>query len=446
MQVCIPARTGRVVVLALTLVSLFLSGCHQEQTETGRLEQAATMTVTTQPVENRNFERRLIVTGTVEPWQTLTVSAEINGLKILSIPYEVGDLVPKGAVLVSLNDQELRAQLAAAQARYDAAVANVELARTPNRAQDIAALEAAVQQATAVVRQEEAALAQTRINQSNAARSAARYEQALTEGYVTALETDQRITDRESQEAAIRASEQRIQAARSSLEQARQNLQLAQAQGRSEDVAAAEARRSEAAASVQQIQAQLERTRIVAPDSGLILTQKAYLGDVVTIGQGLLTMARQGRLQLWATVPQQELNKLLVGQKVQFGPAEDKRSGTIEEIDPDIDATTRQGRVRISLAGDSELKAGAFLEGQVTLPNQDVAAVLYESVGGTTEQPSVFLLDGQKARRVSVRLGERHGQWVEVLEGLKVGQEVVVSGAAFLNDGDPVRVATAAKK
>jgi multidrug efflux pump subunit AcrA (membrane-fusion protein) len=50
-----------------------------------------------------------------------------------------------------------------------------------------------------------------------------------------------------------------------------------------------------------------------------------------------------------------------------------------------------------------------------------------------------------RAQRVRVRTGERVGAWVEVLDGVKAGERVVVQGAGFLGDGDAVRVVDAPK-
>ena len=60
--------------------------------------------------------------------------------------------------------------------------------------------------------------------------------------------------------------------------------------------------------------------------------------------------------------------------------------------------------------------------------------------------PYVFTVDPRSsvAQRLKVRTGERVGEVVEVLQGLKAGDQVVVQGAGFLTDGDRVRVVDAA--
>ena len=179
----------------LLVAALLLAGCHNSDKpvakETYSGSPSASMTVTVEKAQVETFEGRLLLSGTVEPWQRLTVSSEVGGLRITSIPYQIGQYVDAGQGLIFLNKETLQAQLAAAQARYSSSRASLEKARLPNRSPEIGAQQARVQQAEAALAQEEANLSQTRISQANAARAASRYETALQEGYVTALETDE---------------------------------------------------------------------------------------------------------------------------------------------------------------------------------------------------------------------------------------------------------------
>ena len=401
---------------------------------------SSSMTVTIAKPSSTTLAKSLTVTGTVEAWQQLTVSSETSGLKILSIAVEIGDYVDHGDPLVYLNAANLRAQLQAARARHQSSLANLERAKRPNLPEQIAALRANVERSKAVVAQEEANLAQTRINQANASRTAARYTDALKEGFVTAVETDSRVTNRNAQLAAIRASEQRIVAAKASLEQARQDLKLAQNGARSEDVAVAQAQVQESLAAISQVQTQINQTVIHAPDSGVVISQKAFLGDIASPGQEILALARQGRLQLWATVPQDELGLLRVGESVKLLGSENEPQATIEEIDPKINPETRQGRIKISLDPKSSLKIGAFVKAEIALSDRQASMIPSIAIQGQTDAEFVYVLESSLARKRKVTLGERQGDLVEVVSGLTETDEVIVSGSAFLNDGDTVKV------
>lgn len=432
------------IFAAVALATLLFGGCgaNADKPKASPTGAPASMTVTSQRVAKHRLTEQLTLTGTIEAWQTLTVASELSGLKLVRVEAEIGDKVSPGTPLAYFDARDLQAQLEAAQARYRSAVANVERTRRPDRPQQVNALKAAVEQAKASVAQEEANLAQIRINQASASRTAQRYSKALEQGYVTALEADQRLTDRNAQLAAIKAAEQRTKAAKFALKQAQENLKLAQIGGRREDVAMAEAQRDEALAAVNQLRVQLDKTVVRAPDSGTILSQSAYLGNIANLGQELFTIARQGRLQLWAEVPQDRLDEIKIGSLIRMSSQDQEEFGTVEEIDPKVDSATRQGRVRVSLGRESKFRIGAFARGQLESSEVEVLAVEPEALQGQSDQHFVFLLDGNKVKKQAVTVGRRQGGIVEVLGGLSPGQQIVLGGAAFLSDGDTVQVAT----
>ena len=91
------------------------------------------------------------------------------------------------------------------------------------------------------------------------------------------------------------------------------------------------------------------------------------------------------------------------------------------------------------------LKAGAFVEGRVITDSSAGLVVPAAAVVVRDGYPFVFTVDARSAvaHRLRVRTGERVGEVIEVLQGLKAGEQVVVQGAGFLSDGDQVRVVPA---
>ena len=76
----------------LTLLLLAaLAGCHASEPTTKEPQSRSAMTVTVEPVQQTRMTEELVVTGTVEAWQTLTVSSELSGLKLTSVSAEIGD-------------------------------------------------------------------------------------------------------------------------------------------------------------------------------------------------------------------------------------------------------------------------------------------------------------------------------------------------------------------
>ena len=114
--------------------------------------------------------------------------------------------------------------------------------------------------------------------------------------------------------------------------------------------------------------------------------------------------------------------------------------GVIWQISPIIDATSRQGVVRIRIPYDRELRPGGFASAQITSGSMNVP-LLPESAVLTDDQGShVFILGSNNSIvRRSVRVGTVTDRGVAIAEGLQGNEQVVESAGAFLNAGERVR-------
>ena len=398
---------------------------------------APVVTVDTRPSALQTIPQSLVVTGTITAWDQLTVGAEVNGLRIDSVPVDEGHHVTRGQVLAVLDASVLRAQLKQYQARLASSRAAARKAVQPNRPQDIAGLRSAVHQAEANLSQERANLLTARANLTNAEINERRYQSLVGQGYATQQEVENRKAEYDRCRAAMDAARQRIQAARFGLDQARQRLSLAEAGGRAEDVEMAVASASEIEAYIQQVEAQLAQTVIRAPDDGLIVKRDAHIGDITSAGKSLFTMVRQGRLELKAQVPQTDLHRVRLGSRVELTSGTQKVVGRVREITPLLDAQSRLATVRIDVP-TSGLMPGMFVRGVLEAGSRQALVVPSTAVQGQSEAYFVYLLEQGRARKQSVTVNERVGDMVEIASGLKAGQPVIVSGCAFLTDGDTV--------
>lgn len=388
----------------------------------------------------RSVAGSLPVTGTISARDELNLGSEANGLRIEAVLVDEGDLVRKGQVLARLNSRVLQAQLESLQARLAQASAAVSKAIQPNRPQDILALESAYQQAQAMVDQERANLLQAEANLQNARTNATRYSASLSEGFVTAQEAENRQTELQRQQALYEAARERIQAARFASEQARQRLEMARVGGRQEDVTIARANQAEIAAQIQQVEALLDQTRILAPDDGLIVRRQAHLGDIASPGKTLFTMVRQNQLELRAQVPEVDLERLRVGQKVTLETEDRTVDGRIWQLSPTVDPGTRLGEARVDVPTRSGLRPGMFVRGTISLGSRQVLTVPPSAVQGDAGKYFVYVLEGEVARRTPIQAGTRTSELVEIVGGLEPGQKVIVEGSGFLSDGDTVKV------
>lgn len=205
---------------------------------------------------------------------------------------------------------------------------------------------------------------------------------------------------------------------------------------------AAEARLAAARAQLQEVNTRLGGGGYVrAPVSGLVIDRTAELGRNVD-GQVLFRIAGDNRLEVAAQVAEADALALAVGQTATFTLVDGSTvEGTLRRGPASIDSRTRTGEALFALPQGTRVRAGMYLRGEAHLPARDVLAVPQSSVLYDNGQAYVYVVGAEnKVRRADIALGARSGDLVEVVAGLDLGQRVVGAGAAFLQDGETIRV------
>lgn len=178
-----------------------------------------------------------------------------------------------------------------------------------------------------------------------------------------------------------------------------------------------------------------------APAGGIISKRLVQPGQVVGAGQTLLQLIRDGRLEWRAELPANQLGAVSAGDLVQLtGPDGARIEGRVRAVSPGVDAQTRTGTIYADLPQPGGLQPGTYLQGRIDIGRAQGLAIPASAVVLRDGFPTVFIVEGGKAKPVRITPGNREGGHVEVREGLKPGAQVVVEGAGFLGDGDPVRV------
>jgi membrane fusion protein (multidrug efflux system) len=259
--------------------------------------------------------------------------------------------------------------------------------------------------------------------------------------------------DISSEKAQLRGAEAALELARVNVERMRKLLAdeaIAQSQY---DNAAAQFK--EAKAQVDNIQAIIAKKTIRAPFAGRLGIRLVNLGQTLNEGDGIVSLQSLDPIFVNFFLPQQELAPIRLGLKVQLTtdvlPGEIVE-GKITAINSQVDPSTRNIGVQATVANSQEhLRPGMFVKVAVVLPVQDKVlaipstAVLYAPYGD-----SVFVVeeeksekngqDGKIVRQQFVRLGEKRGDFVSVVSGLKEGETVVSTGAFKLRNGQAVVV------
>ncbi|MBK6614895.1 efflux RND transporter periplasmic adaptor subunit [Ottowia sp.] len=206
--------------------------------------------------------------------------------------------------------------------------------------------------------------------------------------------------------------------------------------------------RAEAARAVLASQAiRVRNTQVLAPDAGVISARTATVGQVVQQGAELFRLVRRGRLEWRAEVMAEQLTLIQPGQPVAVelpGPPDapaPQVAGAVRQVAPTVDARTRYALVYVDLPAGSLARAGMFARGRVQLGQDEALTVPQEAVVMRDGFAHVLALhDGDRVRLTRVDTGRLAGERIEVTRGLDANARVAVRGAAFLNDGDVVRV------
>lgn len=247
-------------------------------------------------------------------------------------------------------------------------------------------------------------------------------------------------------EAAVTEAEAALEIARAELRRAvelarsqntpRQTLEQRQSTARQ-----AEARLAATRASRDEAAARLEQTRLRAPTDGIVLRRSALLGSVVSLGQEMVRLLRDGQLELDARVPELDLAAVAPGQPVQVSHGSHVVVGKVRAIAPVVAPETRLGTAHITLPADSGLRPGMFARAEIQADAAPVLTVPQEAVLFRDGGPAAFVLQGDRVVLRALTTGMRRDGWVEVTSGLDAGERVVTRGGGFLADGDRVRLA-----
>lgn len=186
---------------------------------------------------------------------------------------------------------------------------------------------------------------------------------------------------------------------------------------------------------------------IRAPFAGWVSLRNISAGAVVTAGTEIAQISDISRIKLDFAVPETLLAHVQPGQAINAKAAaypDQPFNGTIATVDPVLNPETRAATVRAILAnGDRKLKPGMLLTVSIESAARQSLAVPELAVVGEGDKSFVFILDGDKVKRVPVKPGLRQGGKVEILEGLSPGQRVVTEGVVKITDGQKVRIAGA---
>jgi membrane fusion protein (multidrug efflux system) len=216
-----------------------------------------------------------------------------------------------------------------------------------------------------------------------------------------------------------------------------------------EEVAKANLRQSEAAVSLARIQ--VSRAALRSPFDGIVVKRFASVGEQVdgNAGQPVVEVVRLGEVELVVNVPAAYLPRLRAGQAVSLTSDAfpiTKFPGHIVAIPAAVDPGSGAGAVRIRIPnGNGLLRLGMFLKAEVPFATHKDAllipvAALYRDEGGKTV---VYRVVGDTATVADVKTGVANQEQVEIVDGVKQGDTIVLTGGYGLGEKAQIKVKAA---
>lgn len=197
------------------------------------------------------------------------------------------------------------------------------------------------------------------------------------------------------------------------------------------------------AARVDAARARLADTVIRAPFSGRVGLRRVSVGTLVSPGTVITTLDDSSLIKVDFGVPEVNLPALRVGLELAAESAAypgRRFVGTVKSIDSRIDPVSRSVQVRAEIPNrEGLLKPGMFLNVDLLRDARRAIVIPEEALVPEQNRQYVFVVKDGMAEKREVRIGSRRPGNVEIVEGLAVGERIVVEGTVKLREGGPVR-------
>ena len=217
------------------------------------------------------------------------------------------------------------------------------------------------------------------------------------------------------------------------------------------EVAAARQAYDNARAALDSITARLHNRNgeILAGKDGWIASVDVQQGDTVAAGASLLHLADRANLRLRLGIEPADLDLVEEGQNVSMAAVYDGKitaAGRIAKLVRQVDPQTRLAEALVDVEAASGLLPGSTVRASIELrQRRNVLAVPRSAVLYSGNRPYVFLAGKGHARQAWVQPGQDDGRRIEIVSGLKDGDQVVVEGNYELEDNMPIRLAAASR-
>jgi RND family efflux transporter MFP subunit len=394
---------SRISTLALVAAfALWPLGCSKSETAQARSREGSAKPVRVEVVRQDSVRRAVDVVGTLAAVDQVTISSEADG-KVSRILADLGDRVTAGQVIVQIDNEkqqytyeQQQAALARALAQYGAPDPEhlPEIEKTP----DVQRANADLVQATQAFDRANELFKRTLVSQ-----------QALDDARAAL----------QSKRASYDASLQNARNLRASIQASEATMKLANRQ--------------------------LRDTQIRAPFDGFVEKRLVNLGELVKTQMPVMALVRLDPLKVIAEIPEKMAPWISPGQAVdlQVDAYQGRKfAGKVSRISPGVNAATRAFPFEALVPNaDTVLKPGTFARVHIESGKiDDVLSLPYAALQYRYGVNRVFVISGDKLAIRELAVGERLGDRIEIMSGVKAGERVAVTDVDTLADGALVTV------
>ena len=402
-------RTGILIAIGLVAIAGITYGLAKLKPAAPTLDRSTAVIDT---VKRGEMVREVRGNGTLVPQVTRWIPAPADG-RVERILAQAGVEVSAGTVIVELSNPEMEQQAIDAEFQVKTAEAEAENLR---------------------VRLESEGMTQ----QSQIASINAEYRQAKLQ-----LDTDEALAKKGLvPELTLKISRVRVEDLANRLKVEQQRLSIG---GRSvkAQLNAQQSRVLQLRALARLKKDQVDALKVRAGTSGVLQQISVQEGQQVTPGLNLARIADPASLKAELKIAETQIKDVRVGQTAKV----DTRNGVIEGQVSRIDPAAREGTFTVDVSFTGELPSSARPDLSVdgTIELERLRNVLYVSrpaFGQGQQTVGMFRLgpDGQEATRVSVALGRTSVSTVEIVDGLREGDQVIISDTTTMDNYKTIRV------
>lgn len=366
------------IIKCLLAAMLIVSSCSGEKDKAKKIKDKGSeiFKVNTTVTVGRAVQRIVETTGTLAPWDEVTVGNELAGT-VDKVFADLGDRVNDGGLLLRLDQKDAKANLDTSNALLETNIRSLE---------------------------------RTKAVWTDAGSTLKRYGNLFSEGVVSVSQKDAAQTQYDVADAQLKQAEAQVNLSKAQLEIAKKRL---------------------------------ADTKIISPISGYVKKRFVSAGETLKDKSPLFILVKNDPLKFQGSVPESFAPEINVGQDIAVhidAFPDDAFAGKIIRVSPSIDEKTRTFSIEARVPNHSNmLKSGFFAKAVIKIKEEKGVPFIPEAaVYSFAGINKVYLIVNGAVREHPVKTGSREAGMVEIVEGLRPGEAVAITGLDQLFDGAKV--------